>query len=1019
MSKTVTQSQLDRILAANMSVKHSPPPSVATVPVVTTSPAGGSATLAAPVLSKPSQLPTATSLPAPVTTGSTYAEVTRASIITKSIEQTDSSQRGYDTDNPDWDFGIKDSEPLINVQRANSIPSIIVHSSSSSSSSNTISQAPTSLLASIAGERYRNSEKHIERLAITNNDGNIIMKYKKFRQDMQSKVSSKRRSYNSSSQLLSSCLQQPHSTIEDARGLYNMLVDDYNKTRKARKEAERNLSQEMLDIVIEQDNDYLVQLDATLREAKVAVERFFMERNYKAQYVTKPNVTKEDSSFSPNSQLDWKDEREQNLQTSAILPLKTDTTQSNLSRPSVMAPEFTLQQQQQQQTNNNNQDRVENHNDLSDLSGFPFGVTPPIVKQPSSSMNRVGSVYLHAAAQPASADLQFNIANFVNRQQTNQTPYIPVPNSTVSMLPVTAQNNFPFVSSQTFYNNNPMYGQQPIIRPIGSDRPGGQIIDSPAAPLSHLNYNRQIQNPPPFIPPNSNNVPFNPQLANEHNWQHLQDSGIVPEFFMGARGAGGAGGNGPPNNPGPGDHGGGRPPSDYYDGHGRGDHGGSRPPSDYSGGHGRGANGGGGAHNNSGPPDPDPSDSDPDSTDGDHSESSDETVISASRTRGRRREDLSGLDILHMQSRLSFKVTNYVTVKFSGGAQGAYYWPEFLQQWKRADKWMIKLGFAKVDRYHELLKCLFGEAKQICKGITHPTDGSLQEVLDLLQNNYGAKDLLIASIIQKLITLPKIQDTFESISQSYSELKLLTDQLKNLKLTVDEQRLALILGIMQPKLSPMIQREYTSLKWRRRADDKPFGSSFDLSDFLKLFLKIKEQKRPERKSKPDSDQQNSQQNRGSNKKRYNSAFATGGVARPQQKQQQKPSGKKDKNDSKTSSNSSNSTTTGNSSSCIFGCSSAHNKAVFCPKIKTLSWTKLKQAIKDNHACYKCFERNCSFANCKFKDCPKCSGNHNIAFCRENQQNQQKNQAKKPIARSTQQSQANSKQSDADASAKDK
>ena len=84
MTKTVTQSQLDRILAANMSVQHSPP--VCSAPK---HPQGAGAAVGnvspVPVLPKPKQLPPDASLLTPSTIGTTYAEVTKASLISKII----------------------------------------------------------------------------------------------------------------------------------------------------------------------------------------------------------------------------------------------------------------------------------------------------------------------------------------------------------------------------------------------------------------------------------------------------------------------------------------------------------------------------------------------------------------------------------------------------------------------------------------------------------------------------------------------------------------------------------------------------------------------------------------------------------------------------------------------------------------------------------------------------------------------------------------------------------------------
>ena len=245
MSKTVTKSQLDRILAAKMAVAHSPPAN-------RLAKATGADNLT-PMVNKPSQLPTDVSQQIPITViGTTYAEVVKSSIISTSSNQfvskdeqgsfaaslqSKDGQESFAASLQSKEKEIEKTEvPSINVQRASSVNNILADTKSDTSVSflprEKLSQAPTSLLTSIAGERYRKSEKHIEDLARKANDSNIVIKYRKFRSDMSHKVSGKRRSYNSAILTLKNALTNSNATDTDVKKLYNTVIDKYKDLRK-------------------------------------------------------------------------------------------------------------------------------------------------------------------------------------------------------------------------------------------------------------------------------------------------------------------------------------------------------------------------------------------------------------------------------------------------------------------------------------------------------------------------------------------------------------------------------------------------------------------------------------------------------------------------------------------------------------------------------------------------------------------------------------------------------------------
>ena len=280
----------------------------------------------------------------------------------------------------------------------------------------------------------------------------------------------------------------------------------------------------------------------------------------------------------------------------------------------------------------------------------------------------------------------------------------------------------------------------------------------------------------------------------------------------------------------------------------------------------------------------------------------------------------------------------------------------FLDQFKSAIG--NRTDVSEIDKLSYLLLYLKGDAARAVRGLTLVAE-NYKEAMNILDERYGNKDILINTIMSKLVKIKTVSDEWQisALRGLCDELDIGVRQLTSAGITMETYS-PILLPMMLGKLPTRIL-----LMWNR----KRHGLDNNLKEFLE-FLKTevsdieytfqlkKDFMGSTSKPNPKSNGKHNNQGRTEDEKDFMSVFYAESTER---------SNKDEGKDKK----------------CIF-CAGAH-ESYKCDKAEKMSLKDREQAVRDSKSCWRCLRGGHKIAECSTKCfCGNCGKRHNTFVCKK-------------------------------------
>ena len=320
------------------------------------------------------------------------------------------------------------------------------------------------------------------------------------------------------------------------------------------------------------------------------------------------------------------------------------------------------------------------------------------------------------------------------------------------------------------------------------------------------------------------------------------------------------------------------------------------------------------------------------------------------------RDELEGLGTHIAQT--TFRINDEIGSKFNGDYTQYFTWR---QQFDQARLLMNKLHFSKIKQFRELIKSVEGPPLEMLKGMEiAPTNESLDQALDVLDDLYGDKLRLIQGLAISLLNMEPMKDSIKSLQKGYSLAHSLWKSFIGYDLTAEDLAKILFTSIVESKLSQQSLREFHKILHARRDSESAVGSTFEATDILNaikrtLDLMVAQEGQSRlRGEKPKHDSNRNPQNSNSQNSRPKtfSVHATKGMSNEELRK----------------------------CPCII-CEGKkqHDKSLKCPDLPKMSAEDLMARLQGYRACYKCLAPGAKHKSkdCHLQRCNKenCNGHH--------------------------------------------
>ena len=179
----------------------------------------------------------------------------------------------------------------------------------------------------------------------------------------------------------------------------------------------------------------------------------------------------------------------------------------------------------------------------------------------------------------------------------------------------------------------------------------------------------------------------------------------------------------------------------------------------------------------------------------------------------------------------SYDVTKHCPMVFNGEISE---WLGFLDTWSDCMADMRVLGFTNKEIFLKLKTRLRGNALTAVEGDIRPTQESLNEALERLNSLYTNKQINVRNVADKILNLPKMEDTVQSLERGWAVLRKLFQQLITFTGKQDEDKevfVVIFTSICAPKLSDLADNEWQKIK--RRPENANGFSNITIEDFFR------------------------------------------------------------------------------------------------------------------------------------------------------------------------------------------
>ena len=188
----------------------------------------------------------------------------------------------------------------------------------------------------------------------------------------------------------------------------------------------------------------------------------------------------------------------------------------------------------------------------------------------------------------------------------------------------------------------------------------------------------------------------------------------------------------------------------------------------------------------------------------------------------------------------SFSINNFVKKKFSGLNFKEY--PEWLSQWKRADKSMTELLFSEEDKFSCLKSALSDLALSYVTSLPLDSPESYRISLATLHYMHCGQKNTLQTEIQKLLSLQSSTGTFDSRQKVHSALVNFSNTVAAMGATDEHIALGFQLVICGRVLDPSWQKDLVKFMNKNRDMAHPLGAQVNFHDIISvLFQSMMEQ----------------------------------------------------------------------------------------------------------------------------------------------------------------------------------
>ncbi len=271
---------------------------------------------------------------------------------------------------------------------------------------------------------------------------------------------------------------------------------------------------------------------------------------------------------------------------------------------------------------------------------------------------------------------------------------------------------------------------------------------------------------------------------------------------------------------------------------------------------------------------------------------------------------------------ISYDITKHVK-RFDGQQVNCY--PRWKTQWQNAKQKLADTGRTPTQLLEEMQKTLAVPALSFVQNL-QPVDENLEVAENLLDSLYNDPQFLVKQLVNQLLDLETMKDTFTSLQMGLSRLMGAKQQLSALHVSPEDMAFILFVTIAERKTSPRSKKEWQKILSRKKNQQSPIGADVTYDDFFDAITRAMK------------------------------ICQTHSFNRDSNKQQSRTNATLP----------SNFTTAGKT--YIFCNSSFHEKPLSCPKLPQLQRREILQLAKENKACTLCYDTSHRATSCKLPHC---------------------------------------------------
>ena len=183
----------------------------------------------------------------------------------------------------------------------------------------------------------------------------------------------------------------------------------------------------------------------------------------------------------------------------------------------------------------------------------------------------------------------------------------------------------------------------------------------------------------------------------------------------------------------------------------------------------------------------------------------------------------------------TFSAKNIIEHKWDGDPST---WERFAFAWTKCHSHMESLHMSDAAKFSELLKCVTGTAKLYVESLPSFLDSSYWTSLQLLQNVYSSRKTTVRTIVNKLVSMPTCQPTYESRLKLHAQICSYKASLNAISMNPEDALLAWELIFIENSFDFELKKQWVRYCEKHRNIDAPLGYNLTFDGLSNQILKF-------------------------------------------------------------------------------------------------------------------------------------------------------------------------------------